>query len=42
MRKHLSWYARGFDGASELRQKLVLTNSADEVEEVSLEFIGGL
>jgi len=32
MRKHLAWYARGFDNASELRNKLVLTNSADEVE----------
>ncbi len=31
MRKHLSWYARGFDNASELRNKLVLTNSAGEV-----------
>jgi len=34
MRKHLAWYGRGFAGASELRQKLVLTNSADEVERV--------
>jgi len=34
MRKHLSWYAKGFDGASDLRQKLVLCNSADEVERV--------
>lgn len=34
MRKHLAWYARGFDGASELRQKLVLTNSANEVEKI--------
>ena len=39
MRKHLSWYARGFDGASNLRQKLVLCNSADEVESVIDEFI---
>ena len=38
MRKHLAWYARGFDGASELRQKLVMTNSADEVEKVSGQF----
>ncbi len=38
MRKHLAWYARGFDGASELRQKLVQTNSADEVERAILEF----
>ena len=34
MRKHLAWYARGFDGASELRQKLVQTNSADEVRQL--------
>ncbi len=39
MRKHLSWYARGFDGASELRQKLVLCNSADEVEKAVKRFI---
>ena len=38
MRKHLAWYARGFDGASELRQKLVVTNSADEVEKVISQF----
>ena len=34
MRKHLAWYAKGFEGASELRQKLVMTNSAAEVEEI--------
>lgn len=34
MRKHLAWYSRGFDNAGELRQKLVLTNSADEVSEI--------
>jgi len=34
MRKHLAWYAKGFEGASELRQKLVLTNSAAEVEKI--------
>ena len=34
MRKHLSCNARGFDGAADLRQKLVLCNSADEVERV--------
>ena len=38
MRKHLSWYARGFDGASDLRQKLVLCNSADEVEKAVYTF----
>ncbi len=34
MRKHLAWYARGFDGAAELRQKLVLSNSAAEAEKI--------
>lgn len=34
MRKHLVGYASGFDNATELRKKLVMTNSADEVEEV--------
>ncbi len=34
MRKHLSWYAKGFENASELRNKLVMTNGADEVEKV--------
>ncbi len=31
MRKHLCWYAKGFDGAGELRKKLVLANSSKEV-----------
>ena len=39
MRKHLSWYARGFDGAADLRQKLVLCNSADEVEAIVSRFL---
>ncbi|MFH2019013.1 MAG: tRNA-dihydrouridine synthase, partial [bacterium] len=34
MRKHLAWYAKGFEGASELRKKLVITSSAKEVEEI--------
>lgn len=32
MRKHFGAYVRGFDGAAELREKLMQTNSADEVE----------
>ncbi len=32
MRKHLAWYARGFQGAGALRAKLVRVNDADEVE----------
>jgi len=34
MRKHLSWYAKGFGGAVDLRRKLVLCNSAEEVEKI--------
>jgi tRNA-dihydrouridine synthase B len=32
MRKHLGWYVKGFPNASEVRQKLFQTNSAEEVE----------
>jgi tRNA-dihydrouridine synthase B len=39
MRKHLTWYAHGFDGAGGLRRKLVVSNSADEVEEIVNEFL---
>lgn len=34
MRKHLVGYASGFDNATELRKKLVMTNSAEEVKMV--------
>ena len=34
MRKHLTWYAKGFPGASELRQQLVRCSSVSEVERV--------
>ncbi|OGD85287.1 hypothetical protein A2618_02870 [Candidatus Collierbacteria bacterium RIFOXYD1_FULL_46_26] len=34
VRKHLAWYAHGFPGAGELRQNLMMTNSAEEVAEV--------
>lgn len=34
MRKHLAWYCKGFEGAVEIRTKLMQTNSADEVEEI--------
>lgn len=34
MRKHLAWYARGFDNASDLRSQLVFANSAAEVKEI--------
>lgn len=32
MRKHLVGYASGFDNATDLRKKLVMTNSAEEVD----------
>lgn len=34
MRKHLAWYCKGFEGAVETRSKLMLTNSAEEVEQI--------
>lgn len=34
VRKHLAWYCKGFEGAVEMRSKLMLTNSAAEVEKV--------
>lgn len=34
MRKHLAWYCKGFPGAVEMRAKLMLTNSASEVEKI--------
>ncbi len=34
MRKHLAWYCSGFDGAKELRMKLMTTKSVKEVEDI--------
>jgi len=34
MRKHLAWYFHGFDGAKELRSKLVLVNSIEEIKQI--------
>ncbi len=34
MRKHLAWYCKGFPGAVEMRSKLMLTGSVEEVEKV--------
>jgi tRNA-dihydrouridine synthase B len=34
MRKHLAWYMKGFDGARELRSKLMQTNDSEEVKRV--------
>lgn len=39
MRKHLGWYCKGFDGARELRSKLMQTNSSEEVEAVFKDFM---
>ena len=36
MRKHFGAYTRGFDGAAELREKLMRTENADEVEAIVL------
>jgi len=34
IRKHLSWYVKGFPGASELRQKLVQVKSLKEIKNI--------
>ena len=34
MRKHLAWYFKRFEGAGELRKKLVRTNSLEEIKNV--------
>lgn len=34
MRKHLAWYCKGFDGAREIRGKLMQTTSTDQVREI--------
>lgn len=34
IRKHLAWYVRGFEGAAELRKKLVLVKSVKEIKEI--------
>ncbi|KKP98549.1 MAG: Dihydrouridine synthase DuS [Parcubacteria group bacterium GW2011_GWD2_38_12] len=39
MRKHLAWYCRGFEGASEVRAQLMKINNARECEEVIMEVI---
>jgi tRNA-dihydrouridine synthase len=39
MRKHLSWYCRGFRGAAELRSQMVRVNSASEVVEYLYNFL---
>ena len=34
IRKHLAWYTKGFDNASEVRGKLVRANSVEEIREI--------
>lgn len=38
LRKHLGWYTKGFNGASEIRSRFVRTNSFTEVLQVVTEF----
>lgn len=38
LRKHFGWYVKGFDGAKELRNQLVRSNTLQEVEEVLKSF----
>ena len=37
MRKHLAWYCRGFDGAKEIRTRLMQANSSADVETILLQ-----
>ena len=39
MKKHYKAYVNGFDGAKDLRVRLMKTNSAEEVREIVEEFI---
>ena len=41
MKKHFKAYVNGFPGASELRQELMETENADDVEEVVAKFLKG-
>ncbi len=40
LRKHLAWYCRGFDNASDLRSQLIRVNSPEEVENIINSFLG--
>lgn len=40
LRKHLAWYCRGFDNASDLRSQLIRVNSPQEVENIINSFLG--
>jgi len=39
MRKHMGWYARGFPFAKELRSKLFISNTSQEVEQIVASFL---
>lgn len=39
MRKHLSWYCKGFEGAAELRKSLMLADSVDHVRSIIESFL---
>lgn len=39
MKKHYKAYVNGFDGAKELRVKLMEANNAKEVEEITNDFL---
>jgi tRNA-dihydrouridine synthase len=39
VRKHLAWYCKGFKGASELRQQLVLSNNFEDVKNILQNFL---
>jgi tRNA-dihydrouridine synthase B len=39
MRKHFGWYIKGFDGAKEMREKLMRANNTDEVAVILDEFL---
>lgn len=40
MRKHMAWYMNGFDGALDMRKKLMSTNNIADIEQVVSEFNG--
>ncbi len=40
MKKHYKAYVQGFDGAKELREKLMLCNTAGEIETIVEQFLG--
>ena len=39
IKKHLAWYCKGFEGASEMRMRLMKTNDSKECENVISEIV---